>query len=741
MNLPDKYRGNALTPTAGASALSTPINHASEDRLDLRFLISIFRRRFRLFLAVALSGLMLALLITLYMPKRYEAVADVVINTNNEQVVPDQTQANSPEILRNEGIETELKVIRSIDMASQVVTDLKLDQDKDFVASVTGGSGLRATLLSMIGQSAPLPPMGDIKRALADALLSSLKATRLENAYAIHLAYQNTNPVRAAAIANSFARLYTGSAVTTKHGENQKSLELLKTRMEELRLQATQDFQAVQTFRVSNGLLSKEATSLAEQEAGAYSQQLAAARAAAAADRGRANTAGGAAMQATLSSPTVQSLRSQRAALSIKVAELSGKYLDGHPLLVEARLQLNDIDNQISRETSRVIAGTTTGISATAQASSQQVGSLQANLSAARATLARNNRALVGLDDLTRRAEASQSLYESYLNRYKELLAQSGTERPEARLLSGAKVPAIPVSPNMPLNLALGLLIGTLFGAGAAIATESAYAGLTTGHEVESRLGVRYLGGVPSLRSLDIAETSALDVISKSPGSAFAESFRGLITATRATANSRNQVIAVSSALPGEGKTSIASCLARLMAQSGETVIVIDCDLVRHALSERFTADKAKPGLREIVHGTAKLGDTLIKDPHSEAMILPITTPFADGERLLEKGNFHKLIAALREHFTLIILDTAPILPFAETRELVTLADNIIISTLWRKTPDTAVRAALRLLPPQSSLGDVGIALNKIDMKKQARFGAGDASYYYNVYKEYYAQA
>lgn len=132
------------------------------------------------------------------------------------------------------------------------------------------------------------------------------------------------------------------------------------------------------------------------------------------------------------------------------------------------------------------------------------------------------------------------------------------------------------------------------------------------------------------------------------------------------------------------------------------------------------------------------LGDAMVKDQVSEAMILPITTPFPDGERLLERGNFHRMIGALREHFGVIILDTAPILPIADTREIVSLADNVVITALWRKTPDDAVRAALRLLPLHA-IGDIGVTLNRMDMRKQASFGGGDAAFYYRAYSKYYA--
>lgn len=738
MNLPDRYLGNELAvrpiPTG---MLGTPINTSTADRLDLRFLLSIFRRRFRLFATIVGVAVLLAFLFTLKQPKLYQATVDVVMNKFSGELVPDSSEIQSEGPKRSEEVDTELKIIKSQEMAMQVIDRLKLEKDRNFVESVTGGSGITASIKGLVGIKPPEIPADNLKRRLADAMLAALKADRMETAYAIRITYTNPDPKRSAQIANAFASSYSESAVRTKRAENEKTLALLRTRIDELRTQAQSDFGAVQDFRVRNNLLSAQATQLSEQEAAAYGQQLATARAAAAADRGRANNAGGAGIAAAVNSPVIQSLRAQRATISVKIADLSGRYLDDHPDLATARRELADIDGQISAEIERVKSGINTGLASSASATSQQVGSLQGNLSSARAALAANNIALVGLDDLNRKAQASQTLYESYLSRYREVLAQSGTERPEARLLSSAKVPERPSSPNMILNLALGLVIGTLLGAGSAIAIETAYSGLTTGDEVEGRLGIRYLGGIPSLASVNVDGDDPAQSFITDPGSAYAESVRGLLASTRQSNSNRSHVIAVTSALPSEGKTSLAASITRAAALAGETVIVIDCDLVRCTLSKRFNAGKSRPGLREMIHGEAKLGDAMIKDPDSNAMILPITNAFSDSERLLEKGNFHKLIAVLREHFSLIVLDLAPVLPVAETREIVSLVDNVIITTLWRKTSDTAVRAALKLLPLHT-INDIGITLNQIDMKKQVKFGDGDAAFYYDKYKNYY---
>jgi len=737
-NLPDRYLAPSLPARLeGARLPATVLPGAEGDGLDLRYLLALFRRRLSLFVMVIALCVMVALNVTMLMPRLYRANADVVMNRDRTEIVPDGRPAD-PSLTappRAEEIDTETKVIGSRDLAGQVADTLRLEQDLAFVDRI-GRGGLLGRARAALGL-APARP-ADRRGAVIDALLAHVDASRLDNAYAIRIAYTDPDPARAARIANAFAEAYTASGASAKRAENQQALKVLAARIEQLRGQAQADFRAVQLFRVGHGLLSAQATALSEQETGAYAAQLALARSAAAVDRGRAGAGGSAGEAAAISSPVVQALRSQRGILGVRVAELASRYLDNHPDLVTARQQLADLDSQIAAEMARARAGSSAALAASAAATANQVGTLQAGLASARGKLAADNQALVGLDDLTRKAQASQALYESYLARYKEVMAQTGIERAESRLLGKAQPPGGPVSPNLGLNLALGLVIGVLLGGAGAIAAETAFPGLTTGEDVENRIGLRYLGGVPLLGSVGLHGTTPAESLASHPGSAYAEAIRGLLAACRQGNRDRNQVIAISSALPGEGKTSLALAPARSAALAGEQVILIDCDTVQRGLSALVEADEARAGLREMMRDGIKLGDAMVKDPLTEAMILPITTPFPEGERLLERGNFHRMIGALREHFGLIVLDTAPVLPIAETRELLAMADNVVLTTLWRKTGDAAVKAALRLLPLHA-IGDIGVTLNRMDMRKQARFGGGDASTYYNAYKKYYA--
>lgn len=744
MTLPDIYRrGEVRRRTDSSLAFENGVG-GDADRINLRAIISIFRRRLGSFLAIVGICVLLALLVTLRSPKLYTANADVVINADSRQVTPGTTGEDPNQPQRAEQIETELELLQSRDLAGKVLDHLNLAADPDFRAELQGGGGSARWLRSVLGLGSaatvtiPLETEAFRKQAI-DHLQANLTARRIGTAYAMRIGVTDTNPARAARIANGFAEVYSADQIAGKVNDNRQAIGILQSRMEVLRKQAQDDFNAVQQYRIKNGLLSVAATSLTEQEISTYNQQVALARSQAAEERARLNTAraqlstGTGKVGEATASPVVQSLRSQRAMLSAKVADLSNRYLDTHPELISAREQLADIDAQIAAEVNRTLYA----LDASARSAEQRLASLEGSLGAASSKLAGNNNALVALNGLERTSEASQALYESYLNRYKEAVAQSGAERATAKLLSAATIPQRPSSPNLPLNLALGLTIGILVGAASAIALENAYSGLTTGDDVESRLGVRYLGGVPLNLSIDPRGPTTLDTIEQFPGGAMAEATRNVLTSVRQATASRNQVIAVSSALPGEGKTTLAASLARVAGLGGERVILIDCDVVRRALSTRLGDLSGRPGLYEVLNGTAPLDEAILRDPVGGVAILPITTPFARGERLMEKGRLNRAIAKMREQFDLIIIDCAPVLPIAEAREVVTLADNVVIAVQWRKTSDYAVKSALRMLPIRT-LPDIGIVLNQIDMRKRARFGYGDASVFYPRYKNYY---
>jgi len=711
-----------------------------DDRLDLRALLSLIRRQLLVIASIIGICLLLALLLTQNAQRLYTASADVLLKPTTETITPGTRDADVDLPRGSEQIETEIQLIQSRDLAGKVYDQLALHRDPR-IAEQLNAPGLAARIGRSFALSPAARPSTDDRVARArrreaaiGLLTGGVSVRRVGNSYAMRISATNPDPELAAQLANGYATVYSNNQIASKVSASQNAVGILRKRMEELRVQAQADFGAVQQYRIRNSLQSKSGTSLTEQEISAYNQQVAVARAEASQDAARlaaARGGGGSGDMAT--SSVVNALRSQRAALSVRVADLRERYLPSHPELQQAQQQLADIDAQIAIEVDRAIRT----LQADAQASGARLSSLENSLGGATSKLDTNNRALVDLDDLERKASASQALYESYLNRYKEVVAKSGAEQANSSLLSAASIPHSPSSPNLPLNLALGLLIGILVGTATALAVEGTYAGFTTPEDVERRLLVRCLGSVPLLGSVAGHAGSPIAAIEANPGGAFTESFRSVLAAIRQSTNGRNQVIAVTSAMPEEGKTTIAAALARTAAMAHERVAIIDCDVVRRQLSISFGHLPGLPGLGLIFAGSLKIDAVPPSAMLGGATLFAITQPFEDGARLLEQGKLNRLIAQLREQFDLIILDCAPILPIAETRDIVALADNVVVVTRWRATTDRVVRAALKKLPLQQ-LDDLGVVLNQVDLRKKLRFGDGDPEVFAKAYGNYY---
>ncbi|MDP3383096.1 MAG: polysaccharide biosynthesis tyrosine autokinase, partial [Phenylobacterium sp.] len=342
------------------------------------------------------------------------------------------------------------------------------------------------------------------------------------------------------------------------------------------------------------------------------------------------------------------------------------------------------------------------------------------------------------LNELERTAEASRTLYESYLNRYKETSSQQGIEQSDARVVSSATIPTGQSSPKVPLNLALGLVLAMGCGLGAVVLAEMLDSGLATAEDVEHRLEVSYLGAVPLLASVAEGKASSpIDYVIDKPLSSFAEAFRNLrASVIYSRLGEGVKVVAITSSLPGEGKTTTSVCLARSAAQQGLKVILVDCDLRRRSVNRLFGAEPAR-GLIEVLAGDATLDEVLTVDQTTGARLLPLAKSSMTPKDVFGSAAMDRLLEELRRTYDLVILDTAPVLPVADTRVLAPKADVVVFLAHWRKTPQHAIEAAFRLL---SGTGAhlAGVALTQVDMKQQAKYGYGDPGYYYAEYKKYY---
>lgn len=726
-------------------ALSGRVDRASaDDRVNVHSLMTTLRRRRMLMLSVAVAIFLAAVILTLLATPVYTATAQVVIDTTREQVTPVQEQVlkDSGE-LTSPAVDTEVQVILSSDLANKVVEALRLDRASAFDPAMVRPSKYARLRAWLFGT--PLPVSRRLYDSVAqrqyviNVLSGSLKVLRTGTTFVLSISYTSADPNFSALVANEYARQYARQALDRKREANDAALTFLLKRIEGLRKQAQIDTEAVQQFRIAHNLLSVNAAQLTEQEVSTYNQQLSVARSAAAEDLARMRTAqqqlrggsNGDDVGEALGSPVVSSLKTQRAQLGAELALLKTRFGPRHPDVQKAENQIADLDRSIQAEVGRVISN----LQAKVNVSNQRLASVNSSLGGARGTLASSNRAFTGFDDLMRKAGTSQAMYETYLNRYKEAAAQEGTEKADARVITWAQVPAGASRPKVALNLVLGLFLGLGAGLAAAFLAELMFNGLTTGDDVETRLGVNYLGAIPLIGSIIKKPPPPIEGVLDTH-LAFAQAFRSLRTAIAHASEVHVQVVVVTSALPKEGKSTVAACLARMSAIENEKVLLIDCDAHRRSVNA-LVANPRSAGLLEVLRGEAAIEDALIEDEASGAWLLPLNqTRMNPGDSIASEA-MERLINLVRADFTYIVLDTAPVLPVADARILATLADAVVLVSLWRKTSDHAVRSALKLFPP-GRVNLAGVLLSCVDMRKQVRFGKGDATFYYDQYKEYF---
>jgi capsular exopolysaccharide synthesis family protein len=189
------------------------------------------------------------------------------------------------------------------------------------------------------------------------------------------------------------------------------------------------------------------------------------------------------------------------------------------------------------------------------------------------------------------------------------------------------------------------------------------------------------------------------------------------------------KVILVTSALPAEGKSTVAMLLAASGASSGKRTILLDCDLRQQSTSEALRNNR-RPGLSDLLLGTAKLTDVITKDPKTKVYAIPAGSMVPNAADWLKSQRMRDLISALRSEFDYVVMDTSPLLPVVDALVLTTVADKVLVIVEWSQTPRGSISEAFRVLRPEAHRV-AGIVLNKVDVDQLPGHGYYGNYHYY----------
>lgn len=713
-----------------------PIGPRGREDADIfRDLLACLKRNLRFIAATTILGTLVTLAIVFSITPKYQSSVLVLVDPRQTKILQD-AEVVGRTTTDNGAIESEVEMIQSKAVTRKVVERLKLNEDPEF-ASPSGIVGtLKAVLVAPIknlfGSSTKADPLGYIVEAVERAT----SAKRRGLTYVIEFNAWSKNAKKSALIANTFAEIYIAEQVAAKANATTKASHWLGERVEEMRRKVTASDEALEKYKADQNLFDPGGESLSNRQIQTLNEQLVDARAKAAAALSKyqllkqvtpERLRSAAASADVLQSPVVSALRAQYAAAAQTLAEKNARYGSEHPQVATARAQVGDVERQITAEISRIV----TSAGNEYQLAKSREESLTTSLDELKQKAGKFNQASVKLRELERDAQANRDLFQSFLNRAKQT-AEVSLQVPDSRVVSAAAVPISTSYPKRALMIGLGFFGMLGLSVALALARDSFRSGFRHVLDIEHALGLHPLATIPFVHA-DTPAKGIKDPAPKllqlpSPGTAnsiplrrdaaassrriaslvlddpdcvYAESVRSLYFALRRQANGDPiGAIMLTSALPGEGKSTVAASLARIATESGDRVLLVDADL-RQPRIANILGLEGDGGLPEMLRDPADLRTCVQFDAFSALYVVGgyRRVPGREALRLLSSKQMTRFLKMARESFDLVVIDAPPLLPVADSRALIEHVDGIALVVASMRTPKDAVETALRECP------------------------------------------
>ena len=405
---------------------------------------------------------------------------------------------------------------------------------------------------------------------------------------------------------------------------------------------------------------------------------------------------------------TVAGLQLELAQREKAVNIYATRYKDKHPKMIEARRQVVEAAHSLK---SAALATVDTVDAAVEAAKSKEKG-VERVMAQAQQQAMDLGRLGVEYSSLQREVESDRGMYESVLRRLKETDVSKGFEKTYMTVVQPAGLPAQPFRPNRPLILAIGLFAGLLLGGALAFVLSLAEGTFQTVEEAEALFNLPVFGSVP-WNARASAGPPALTV-TQDPASELAESFRSLgATISMLTTGKKTQVLVLTSALPGDGKTFIACNLAASMAERGKRTLLVDFDLRRATARAYFGLPTDTPGVSTCLKGQESVEQMVVLTRIANLSVLPPGPRMANPGVYINSATVAQFLERLIPQFDMIIFDTPPVNLAADALSVLPHCTVGFLVASAGQTKRTAVQRAVAIMQ-QVGLRPSGLIVNRL---------------------------
>ncbi|HVQ25583.1 MAG TPA: polysaccharide biosynthesis tyrosine autokinase, partial [Planctomycetota bacterium] len=393
--------------------------------------------------------------------------------------------------------------------------------------------------------------------------------------------------------------------------------------------------------------------------------------------------------------------------LTLELAKMRDKYKEGHPEVQKVQAQLK----QLRLDRDARVAQIEEGMRAEYRQLQRKEAELKATIEEHKGRAADQSLKMTELESLKKQADSAAGLYTVLLQKLNETNIAASIQNNNVRLLDRAVVPSAPVWPRKRQISLVGLMAGLLLGAGFVLLRDALDNTLKDADDVERHLHLELLAAIPRY--------------TKDDASLATEAYQNLRTALLfSRRGEQGQVVLVTGTAPGEGKTTTLLNVAKLLAVSGESVVVVDCDLRRANLHQRLNVPR-EPGLTDYFVKNTPIA-SLVRPTRVQNLSAIAAGPLPPNPpAILARPELGAVLAELKQQYRWVLVDSPPVAAVTDALLLAQRADSTLLVVQQNKVDRTLVKRALLALRKVTP-NVIGAVLNAVDVKTKGYYGYGD---------------
>ncbi len=703
--------------TGGGWVTNEEGNALAENLLTLR-------KRKWLVLACLFVGTVYGVVRAITTPRTYTSGGTIQVSPGASNEYRIGVGASGPQDLGTR-LETEVAILQSDSLLLKVAKEIKLEDNPDFL-------GPKATVTHVD------PNDPGVQDWMIGYLRGGLSVGRVPKTQLIAINFTCGSPELSARVVNTLINDYIERSFQTRYAATQRVSQWLSTQLDDLRQSVETSQEKLVELQRKLGVLgfSDQAHNLNLDTLDDLS------RAAADAKIRRIVAEAQYRMLTTMNpdlidgSPSVigsgaasllATLRNGQASLQAQYAQLISQFGPNYPAVKQLKAEMAQNQKAIQAEEKRVLAQSNNAYRAAAvnEDMTRQV------LAQEEAKNYQKRDDLVKFVLLQREFDSNRTLYDGLLQRLREAGIEAGLESSEIEVVDYARIPLLPSGMRRRSRILAGVMFGLFAGVALAFLFDSMDTSLRSVHDIETISELPSLAVIPRARkvlprSLTEDTRSAaqrnVDAIGQ-PNSQFAEAFRSLRTSLLLSGVGQPpQVILITSSTPAEGKSTIASNLAAVLAFREARVLLIDADLRRPTIHSRFGIS-SRIGLSTVLSGATTLEESMQTIPEVPNLFLLPSGPVPPfPTEMISSSRMTNLIEECRGRFTHILIDSPPILTITDGLVLAPFSDAVLLVVRYGRASKHSVRRARDLMMRSGTrLG--GTVINAVDAASQRYYG------------------